>query len=163
MVASLLGMAKGDGLRNLLMTPRPLLMNWAHLRTIIYNGRVQKVCGIINERRTGPDADSVRIMYHEMVDKPDKGTGAFELRCTQKLFYNLLAVECKQENQGSAIAQQSVAASLLSHEQWATRFTSLHWLTKWLGTKGLQPIRPQITWTYADTRVPAGKALQLSR
>ena len=130
---------------------------------VIYNSRVMKVWGIINEKRMGPEADAVRVMYHEMMDKPDQGQGAFELRCTQKLFYNLLPVDVKQEGQASAIAQQPVAASLLSHEHWVTRFTSLHWLTKWLGTKGRQPIRPQITWTYADTCVPAGRALQLSR
>ena len=127
---------------------------------VIWNSRVTKVFGIIHEKRMGPEADAVRVMYHEMVDKPDKSHGAFELRCTQKLFYNLLPVDVKQE--GQVIAEQNVAASLLSHEHWVTRFTSLHWLTKWQKAKGLQPIRPQITWTHADTCVPAGKALQLS-
>ena len=105
-----------------------------------------------------------------MVDKPGPqglaapttSHGAFELRCKQKLYYTLLPVPVDVKHEGQVSAEQHVAASLLESEHWVTRFTKLHWIVKWQKVKGLQPIRPQVTWTHVDTCVPPGKALQLS-
>ena len=129
---------------------------------VVYNARVSTLFGIINDKRLTSDADTVKVMYYDMVDKPsgDGSCGTFDLRPIRTLFYCLDPVDVKKEN-NAPLVEQSVAGSLLSTEHWLTRFTRLHWIVRWFKSKGLQPIRPQITWTHADTCVPAGKALQL--
>jgi hypothetical protein len=59
-------------------------------------------------------------------------------------------------------ASQAHAGSLIPPEQWNTDFTKLHWIVKWQPKKGLQPIRPQITWTGLDTAIPPSKGLLLT-
>ena len=62
----------------------------------------------------------------------------------------------------AANASQAHAGSLIPPEQWNTDFTKLHWIVKWQPKKGLQPVRPQITWTGLDTALPPSKALLLT-
>ena len=59
-------------------------------------------------------------------------------------------------------ATQAHAGSLISPEHWNTDFTKLHWIVKWQPKKGLQPVRPQITWTGLDAAIPPSKGLLLT-
>ena len=71
-------------------------------------------------------------------------------------------VPLKREGAKPATATQANAGSLIPPEQWNTDFTKLQWIVKWQQRKGLQPVRPQITWMGQDIAIPAGKALKLS-
>jgi hypothetical protein len=134
---------------------------------VIFNGQLNSLGNVVSAKRLSSDADSARCCYHEMVDDPkDDDKSAFFLRATQEIYYVLQDVPLKQEGgkaaAASASALQSNAGSLIPLEAWNTEFTKMQWIVKWQPKKGLQPVRPQITWMGPDTTIPSGKALQLT-
>ena len=115
------------------------------------------------------EADVARCCYHDLIDDPtEDDKSAFYLKCNQNISYVLSEVPVKAEPDSRfghatrAIATQATAGSLIPPEHWNTNFTKLLWILKWMPKKGLQPIRPQITWMAPDTTIPASKALLLS-
>ena len=122
---------------------------------------------LVAAKRLTAEADISKVCYHDIVDSPSPSDKlAFFLRTTQDVYYALNDVTVKREAQSldrrAAESTQSTAASLLPPEQWNTEFTKLHWIVKWMAKKGLQPTRPQITWTFDTTTIPVGQALQLT-
>ena len=69
--------------------------------------------------------------------------------------------QSEKKKPGLAKATQATAGALLPYEHWNTKFTTLQWILRWQTKKGLQPIRPQITWTGPDITIPSLKALRL--
>ena len=126
---------------------------------VLYNGRIDTVKALVEGHRTGDDADVIRICYHTMVAGADGA--AFSLELTKDTWFAVETVEVKRDGQNPAHVSQSCAAGLIPAECWDTTFTSLLWVVKWNSKKGLQPIRPQIVWTYGATTIPPAKALQL--
>ena len=132
---------------------------------VIFHGNITTVGTLVTAKRLTTEADISRVCYHDIVDKPTPSDkAAFYLRHTQDVFYSLSDVQVKREsgNASKPEATQSSAASLVPPEAWITEFTSMHWIVKWMAKKGLQPTRPQITWTAATTTIPDGKVLQLT-
>ena len=124
---------------------------------------------LVSQKRLTAEADLARCCYHEIVDDPkDDDASAFYLRSTQEIFYVVTDVPVKNEDKRSPpkenmhLASQAHAGSLISPEHWNTDFTKLHWIVKWQPKKGLQPVRPQITWTGLDAAIPPSKALLLT-
>ena len=136
--------------------------------SVIFNSRLTTLGALVSAKRLTAEIDVARCCYHELVDDPkDDDKSAFYLRPTQELFYVLTEVPVKREHSrgacgAAANATQAHAGSLIPPEHWNTEFTKLHWIVKWQSKKGLQPVRPQITWTGPDTAIPASKALQLT-
>ena len=131
---------------------------------VVVNANVTTLGQLIAQKRLTDEADQARICYHEIVAAPDeKDKCAFTLRCVKETYYIVEPTPVKLEGKKEPPkAIQANAASLLPHEQWNTDFTTLHWVLKWQSKKGLQPVRPQITWTGPDTSIPIGKALELT-
>jgi hypothetical protein len=131
---------------------------------VIYNGHMTTLGTLVSQKRLTAEADLARCCYHEIVDDPkDEDASAFYLRSTQEIFYVVTDVPVKKEAKLQPLhAIQAHAGSLIPSEQWDTDFTKLHWIVKWQSKKGLQPVRPQITWTGPDIAIPASKALQLT-
>ena len=132
--------------------------------SVIFNGHLTSLGTLVSAKRLTAEADVARCCYHELVEDPkDDDKSAFYLRSTQEIFYVVTDVPVKREGANTAAsATQAHAGSLIPPEQWNTDFTKLHWIVKWQSKKGLQPVRPQITWTGPDTAIPASKALQLT-
>ena len=136
---------------------------------VIFNANLTTLGALLNQKRLTDEADNARCCYHELIEDPkDDDKSAFYLRSTQDISYVLSDVPVKAEANGKsgsatkAIATQATAGSLIPPEQWNTKFTAVHWIVKWLPKKGLQPVRPQVTWVAPNTKIPAGKALLLT-
>ena len=132
---------------------------------VIYNGNKTSLGLLVSQKRLTCEADLARCCYHELVEAPKDGDKeAFDLKSTQNIFYVLQDVPVKAEADARtrSTATQNTAGSLIPPEHWNTNFTKLLWILKWMPKKGLQPIRPQITWMAPDTTIPASKALLLS-
>ena len=132
--------------------------------SVIFNGHLTTLGTLVSAKRLTAEADVARCCYHELVDDPkDDDKSAFYLRSTQEIFYVVTDVPVKRKGAPTAAsAIQAHAGPLIPPEQWDTDFTKLHWIVKWQSKKGLQPVRPQITWTAPDTAIPASKALKLT-
>ena len=133
-------------------------------QAVIFNSNLTTVGTLVCAKRLTAEADVARCCYHEMIESPcEDDKCAFNLRSNQEIFYVVSDVAVKRESNGAAPqAIQANAASLLPPEQWNTDFTTLHWVVRWQNNKGLQPVRPQITWTGPSTAIPVGQALQLT-
>ena len=140
-------------------------------QTVIFNGNQTTVGTLVVGKRMNSEGDLSRICYHDIIEDPtDEDTCAFNLRVAQQVFYVVTDVVVKREHRPMPVeiaplpkAIQAHAASLLPMEQWNAEFTTFHLVVKWQCKKGLQPIRPQITWTGPDTTIPAGKAMLLQQ
>jgi hypothetical protein len=104
-----------------------------------------------------------------MIENPtDTDKLAFDLSPKQDVFYILNDVVVKQEGnaaKGKAAkvkVSQANAGGLIPAEQWDTNFTSLQWIVRWQTNKGMQPCRPQITWTGPDVEIRGSAALPLT-
>ena len=131
---------------------------------VVFNGQVVTVGALVSAKHLTAEADAARVCYHEIVQDPkEDDKSAFYLRPAEEIHYVAQDVPIKREGPADkANAIQAHAAALIPPEQWNTPFTKLHWLVKWAPKKGLQPIRPQITWVGPDTEIPAGKAVKLT-
>ena len=122
----------------------------------------------MSQKRLTAASDDARCCYHDIFDDPtDEDKSAFLLRPTATVFYVVTDVPVKKEAKGAPPkenmqASQAHAGSLISPEHWNTDFTKLHWIVKWQPKKGLQPVRPQITWTGLDAAIPPSKGLLLT-
>ena len=137
--------------------------------SVIFNANLTTLGALLNQKRLTDEADNARCCYHELIEDPkNDDNSAFYLRSTQDISYVLSDVPVKAKANGKsgsatkAIATQATAGSLIPPEQWNTKFTAVHWIVKWLPKKGLQPVRPRVTWVAPSTRIPAGKALRLT-
>ena len=133
-------------------------------QAVIFNSNLTTVGTLVCAKRLTAEADVARCCYHDMIESPSEDDKcAFNLRSTQEIFYVVNDVTVKRESNGAAPkAIQANAGSLIPPEQWDTEFTTMHWIVKWQSKKGLQPVRPQITWTGPSTAIPVGQALQLT-
>ena len=141
---------------------------------VIYNGHLTTVGKLVSQKRLTAASDDARCCYHDIFDDPtDEDKAAFLLRPTATVFYVVADVPVKHEDQRRSpqhvppkeimpLACQAHAGSLISPEHWNTDFTKVHWIVKWQPKKGLQPIRPQVTWTGLDAAIPPSKGLLLT-
>ena len=118
----------------------------------------------MSKRRLTSEADEARCCYHELIDNPSENDEAgFDLRQTQAIFYVVSDVPVRREGTALPKATQATAGSLIPPEHWNTTFMKILWLMKWIPKRGLQPLRPQVTWTGPETAIRASKALRLTQ
>ena len=103
-------------------------------------------CSIISLRvAANPCALQASFAYHDIVDEPDRGPGAFKLEVKHPVKFKpapSTVAEGPVEGMLPAVLQTGVAARV-NNNVWTNAITSIVWSVKW-SQNGLMPVRPHV-------------------